>query len=123
MAPRRATGSAFAATRYESEPSPWPSAVEISSIQGACDDAVHAHSRAALTVIAPTPPDALNDNGFPVTVVSHLPDELGLVTFVDVELPHAATRRSANPAINARPRRFTAVADAGRPPLQLGQRT
>ena len=66
---------------------------EVSNIQGACDAALHAHSRAALTVIAPTPPDGPNDNGLPVTVVSHRPVELGFVTFVDA----AKVRRKRDP--------------------------
>ena len=90
----------------------------MSTIQAACDEAAQAHSRAALTVIAPTPPDGPNNSGVPDTVVWHRSVELGLVTLVEVELPHAARKRAAAAAITAFVGRRTCSSDAGRSPLQ-----
>ena len=69
-----------------------PCAAVVNVIHGTCVNAVQLHSRAVPTVRAPDPPEGPNEDGAPVTVVSHLvPD--GLVTLFMVvlaELPHAA---------------------------------
>lgn len=82
----------MAATRYATVPSPCPCAADVNEIQGACDTAVQLHSRLVPTVSVPDPPAGPNEEGVPVTEVSHLvPD--GLVTLLMVvlaELPHAA---------------------------------
>ena len=64
----------------------------MNEIHGACDTAVQLHSRLVPTVSVPDPPEGPNEEGVPVTEVSHLvPDGLvTLFTVVLAELPHAA---------------------------------
>jgi hypothetical protein len=64
----------------------------VNEIQAACDTAVQLHSRAVPMVRVPDPPEGPNDEGAPVTDVSHLvPDGLvTLFTVVLAELPQAA---------------------------------
>ena len=104
--PFRATGSAFSATRYVSVPSPCPLAAEVITIHDACDVAFHAHSRATPIAMVPTPPAGVKDDVEEVAftwqrvVVVGL---AGLVTLVDVELPHATTHRSCDTTTAIRP--------------------
>ena len=76
----------------------------MNTIHEACDVALHAQSRATTTERVPVPPDAVNDAGAPVTVAWHRVAD-GLVTLVEVELPHAtAARTAASPTLNGRDR-------------------
>jgi len=80
--------------------SPWPSAADVIAIHGACVAAFHVHSRATTIEMLPAPPDGPNDEGVPLTVAWHREVE-GLVTLVEVELPHAALSRAENTAADA----------------------
>ena len=55
-APCRGTGSAFSAILYETDPSPWPVASEVTEIHPALLDTVHAHSLATPIASVPLPP-------------------------------------------------------------------
>jgi len=61
--------------------------VLLSEIQAASERAVHAHSRAALTVSVPLPPAAGAGELLPVTETPHLVIDDGLATLTAAELP------------------------------------
>jgi hypothetical protein len=67
----------------------------VTAIHDAWDAAVHLHSRATETVIAPEPPAGPKDVDTPVTAAWHRVAGAGPVTLVDVEveLPHAIAPR------------------------------
>jgi hypothetical protein len=59
-------------------------------IHPALEAACHVHSRATVIETVPVPPAAPNDEVGAPTVASQRPVSVGLVTFVDAELPHAS---------------------------------
>jgi hypothetical protein len=67
IAPRRTTGSALATTRNATEPSPWPSLLDVISIHGTSDADDHVHSREAPMATEPVPPPGPNAGGGPPT--------------------------------------------------------
>jgi len=77
ITPERLTGSAFAATRYVTFPSPWPLAEVVSDIHDACDDALHVQSRSTMIETVPTPPAESKEAGDVDAAVSHRPDAAG----------------------------------------------
>src|SRR3954468_13990746 len=106
MAPRRTVGSTFAATRYDTVPSPCPLAPPVIAIQPASVVAVHAHSREMVTARVPAPPaEPKLDDGL-VSVAWHRA-AVGPVTLVTAELPHAIARAAAASVGNSRGRVFT----------------
>lgn len=95
--PVRVTGSGFAAASKRTVPSPWPLAAPVTLSQFASADAVHWHSRAALTETLPLPPPAgIVDVALP-TVRSHRDTVVGAATVL-VDDPHAAAARTAHAA-------------------------
>jgi len=64
--------------------------VLLREIQEDSDRADQAHSRAALTVSVPVPPDAGAGELLPVTEIPHLVSE-GPATLTSAELPHPVT--------------------------------
>ena len=60
-APCRATGSAFSAILYDTEPSPCPVAAEVNEIHATLLETVHAHSRATPIARVPVPPVDSNE--------------------------------------------------------------
>ena len=109
IAPRRTLGSAFAATRYDTVPSPCPLAPSVIVIHAALAVAVHAHSRDTLTASVPAPPAAAKLDGEELSVAWHR-EAVGPVTLVTAELPHASASVAAVSAGNSRARVFTAYA-------------
>ena len=79
-------------------PSPWPLPPALIVSQGFSEDAVHAHSRAVVTAIAPLPPDAGNGVSGPVTETPHLDTVAGDVIVVDADEPQAETATAASSA-------------------------
>ena len=94
MVPRRVTGSAFAATVYSIDPSPWPLAVPLMVSQGTSLSADHEHSRAVLIVICPVAPCAGALPSIGETVTPQRGRTAGAVA-VDVEDPQPASERNA----------------------------
>jgi hypothetical protein len=105
MAPWRETGSALAATRNATVPSPCPLVPEVIWIHDAWVDAVHPHSRDTPIVNVPVPPSAEKLEEELVTdawqrVVVGL---VAVVTLVVAELPQAVVTRAVI-RINSRTR-------------------
>ena len=71
MAPRRTTGSGLATASNCTVPSPWPLPPALIVSQGFSDDAVQAHSRAAVTATPPVPPEAGTGPSGPATDTVH----------------------------------------------------
>jgi hypothetical protein len=71
-APERADGTTFAATEYETLPSPWPLAEPLIDTQATPELAVQGQSRAVETATVPVPPPALNDAVVVLSVAWHL---------------------------------------------------
>src|SRR3954466_797416 len=95
MAPRRTAGSGLEAASKLTVPSPWPLAPALIVSQGFCTSAVHAHSRAVLTVISPVPPPAGSGEPGGVTATPHFDTVPGEVTVVVPDEPQAAATRAA----------------------------
>ena len=77
-------------------PSPWPLPPASIVSQGFSEDAVHAHSRAVVTAIAPVPPAAGSGVSGPVTDTPHLDTVAGEVIVVDADEPQAETATAAS---------------------------
>jgi len=70
MVPRLVAGSAFDATRYETDPSPCPLVADVIAIQLTPFDAAHVQSRVVAIVSVPAPPEAGTISGEFVTVTA-----------------------------------------------------
>src|SRR4051812_15456759 len=103
ITPERLTGSAFAATRYVTFPSPWPLAEVVSDIHDAWDDALHVQSRSTMIETVPIPPAESKEAGDVDAAVSHRPEAAGegAATLVVAELPQATVKESTVAAVNA----------------------
>src|SRR3954470_6287431 len=103
ITPERLTGSAFAATRYVTFPSPWPLADVVSDIHDACDDALHVQSRSTMTETVPTPPAESKEAGDEDAAVSQRPDAAGdgAATLVVAELPQAIVKERTVAVLSA----------------------
>jgi len=99
MDPVRLTGSAFAETRYATDPSPCPLAEDVNPIHGACVLTLHVQSRSTVTVTLPAPPaepkDVVGEDTFAWQRDGAVLE--GAATLVVAELPHA-TLRASTPA-------------------------
>src|SRR4051812_42004890 len=71
----RGAGSRLAATRYATEPSPWPVVAEVMTIQGAALDAAQVQSRLVATATVPEPPAAPAESAELVSVTLHFDPE------------------------------------------------
>ena len=95
--PRRAAWSTFAATRYETVPSPCPLLADVRAIHSLADEAAHVQSREVDTVNVPAPPDAATLGAEVLTVTEHF-GPLGPVIDVEDE-PQPAAHIAITPAI------------------------
>jgi hypothetical protein len=103
MAPERLTGSAFAATRYPTEPSPCPFAEDVRDIQEAFDAALHVQSRSTVMETVPTPPVDPYDDGEVDASAWHRLDVAadGAATLVVAELPQASVSERTEAVVRA----------------------
>jgi len=99
MLPARVMGSAFADTRYATDPSPWPLADDVKPIHGDWVETVHVQSRSTLIAIDPLPPAepkaVVGDDAFAWQREPVVLD--GAATLVVAELPQPTVSASTPP--------------------------
>ena len=99
IVPVRLTGSAFAETRYPTDPSPCPFVEDVKPIHADCVPTLHVQSRSTMIETVPPPPVGPKDVVGAETSAWQREDVVldGPATLVVAELPHAAVSATTPP--------------------------